>query len=695
MASKHVSISAQERERIIAVIRQFRLDEIDPQLPRLLASINVERPAPLDARLWEAVKERVSAYLQGLTTDPFLPAPASRFAGDLLLCEQKCGAIRILIGIIKLAEHLIIVGRSGSGKTTFLHHLLLQLLRARIRLAILDLKDDSRYLLQLHPFIVFYPHLPFNPLQVPSYLAKDDVISLFITCFTKAFYGGQWTLQVLNEALHLAYSRYDNPCPADLKRVVDGLCTKSDTYSRRDAIRGVSLRLERLRTEFPGCFSNRVGVSWQTIIDHSWYLPAAILTDVAEFFFTLSEFHLFLHNRYHQVRNTLTHVAVWDEGLNTWAEDNARRIDRAPLAATLATMVREFSIGMLTTTTSLAGLSPLLRSSAYTQVVMGLSSSAELLEVTRTFGLSAEQARYLDVSLPVGECILKLADGWKSPILGIFPPLPIDKRISLAEYEQAKRYAEAFIPKTPPTPPVTMTTPTAEPVPLALSPLSLTLLGACADRLAPITEHFETIQCQPERGIRAAKDLVRLDLAKKERIVGSAGRGGTCMIYFPTTAGFARLGRKPRSIGKGGSSLQHQYLVQELAANLPGALIDHKFGEKAVDIAVRFDPHQHARLATYLDGRRSLFTPKPLGEGDFVGIEVELTPAKTARNNAVKNRDAGIALTITGVMPKLVKPTVALLADLPYVVVVDVLKLLEHLPCSTKIKKPDGRKDQS
>ena len=116
---------------------------------------------------------------------------------------------------------------------------------------------------------------------------------------------------------------------------------------------------------------------------------------------------------------------------------------------------------------------------------------------------------------------------------------------------------------------------------------------------------------------------------------------------------------------RGGDSIQHEWLVRQLATRIPKATIDARIGTKAVDVVISYNATHHERLATFLG-----ITP---GDGDLIGIEVEVSRAeKTAKSNAEKNAAVGITYSVIAtLLPLRHKPKGA--------IVVDVFELLEAL----------------
>lgn len=684
-------IGLREQTEILALIRNYRMTDTDPHLAVMLRAINFANPRSIDLKVWQVIKARVLDQHTTLSDQPFLTSAVQQQRGEFTVAHQKSDGLPITIGREGLSRHTLVISTTGGGKSTFVHNLLDQTLNARIPAWILDPKDDAKYLAASDPnFLVFHSHAPYTPLQVPPYVCRAEHIAAFITCFAKAFYGAEHTKQVLNEALHKIYADRDQPSIEDLKHTVDSMYSKIDTYSRRDAIRGVSLRLQRIQDLYPGIFTARRGISMQELVRHSLYFPIMNQTEVDEFFFTFLVHQLFFHNRSHNVRNELTHLVVMDEGLLSWST-HQNKIEGTPLLSSLHSMVREFSIGMIVTTTSIQLTDKLLRSNSHLQVAMSLTDSNEAAEIARTFALSPEQRQYLDKKLCRGEAIIRLGAGWREPILATFPPRTQTKTVAPEVWEAAKQRINSLIP--PPSPQVTLQSltsdPKTSPKPVALTKTEEALLRSIIDRISPATEHYQRLHLHPQTGNRIKKKLLMLGLIATQSIVCRPGRGGAAIALLPTTLGYERLQQKPRHGTRGGDSIQHQYLVQELACSIPDSVIEAKLGTKSVDVLFRYNTTTHGELHNALafltsPSQREFLTA--LSPNALCALEVEVSdPVRTGVANSTRNDEAGIAFTILAVMPHTLTRTIHGVHQQPHephqshAVIVDALALLQRL----------------
>ncbi len=344
-----VHISIRELEAAKEFVRRFQIDRHDPGLARDLASIDPERPRATDARVFKGVRQRLDAYEQFHEEYSFVVAPASQFAGELVLAYQVANGAPIRISLLDLTQHLGVYGGTGVGKTTFIFQILEQLRKLGIKVFILDQKDDSFHIAANDPdFLVISPTAKLNLLQRPSFLSNDEHINLFTTVWGETHYSGANQKQVLDKALTKVLTEHENPCLADARQVIDEMHSPKLTFSRRDAIAGAANRQQGFGRAFPGPYYTRNGISWDELFNHSLYLNTLANDEYTTFLYTYLVNLLYLHNRRKGIRNTLDYVLVNDEGNEFWNVKQTN-ISGVPTLVNLQGMIREFGIGLIHT----------------------------------------------------------------------------------------------------------------------------------------------------------------------------------------------------------------------------------------------------------------------------------------------------------------------------------------------------------
>jgi hypothetical protein len=73
-------------------------------------------------------------------------------------------------------------------------------------------------------------------------------------------------------------------------------------------------------------------------------------------------------------------------------------------------------------------------------------------------------------------------------------------------------------------------------------------------------------------------------------------------------------------------------------------------GKKPVDIVIPYNAKHRERLDQIIKAGHPVGKTPTIATGDVIGIEIETDYQSTAENNATKNHEAGIKLTIISVM---------------------------------------------
>jgi len=149
---------------------------------------------------------------------PF-PPPPRQFAGsgDIPVGRVSYGNREMypfLLRSIRLKEHVLVAGRSGSGKTNLTFVLMQGIMARGIRVVALDWKRGYRDLLQVRPDLRVYtigrPVSPFrfNPLIPPDGCEPGTWIKLIVDVIASAYLGGEGVISLLVSGLHHLYSEF-------------------------------------------------------------------------------------------------------------------------------------------------------------------------------------------------------------------------------------------------------------------------------------------------------------------------------------------------------------------------------------------------------------------------------------------------------------------------------------------------------
>lgn len=670
----------------LQLIDEYRLAEHNPRLAALAARAST--PGPTQASSWALLQTVIAPFRAYHDEFPFLtPNPASLPSTGIPIAFVHATGQPLLAGPDALGCHVLIPGPTGGGKTTFALQLGLRAHAADLRLVMVDPKGDATRLATDLGITMLDETTRVNLLAPVPGLSLHEHIAAFTQATTTSLYLAEHGRQVINEALHNAYDSTTAPTISTLRECVQRLGTPRDTYARRDAITGVSLRLQRLIETYPLPASTANAPSLAELLQDSLYVGSLTHDDTTDWLVLLVLQTLYLAKRAAQNR-TLTHVVLIDEGLLT-VHKNPNTITGQSILSRLYGMVREFGISLIVTSLSLAQTDPHLRSNTGTLVVLRPHEDNDLRAAVDAMHLNPHQADFVR-TMPRGLCVIRHPE-LPDPVLCTYPPLPIDKTI---------HHHPTTVPTSPrtplpqlsaPTPPIPLNStaeeprtkpPTEPPRVMALNRHENALLSVVCDAITPSTPAYERAGLSLADGDGAAKRLEQKGLIQRERIVLHLGRGGHGMGLAATTSGYARASKERSVKTRGGDSVQHAYLIQELHRALPGSTVEAIVGTKSVDLLIALNTERDADrcLIAYLSAKTTI----PPNTGDLVALEVETSdPTKTAPNNILKNHEAGISLTLVLVLPKeegALKKVLAADTSLPSsFVVLNVLDLLTAL----------------
>ena len=148
---------------------------------------------------------------------PF-PPPSREYAttgeigvGEVFYGKRTLYPFRLESG--RLKEHLLVAGRSGSGKTNLTFVLMRGMMNCGIKVLALDWKRGYRDLLKLHPDLRVYTigrnvsPIRFNPLIPPPGCEPQVWIKLIVDVIASAYLGGEGVISLLVAGLDHLFNK--------------------------------------------------------------------------------------------------------------------------------------------------------------------------------------------------------------------------------------------------------------------------------------------------------------------------------------------------------------------------------------------------------------------------------------------------------------------------------------------------------
>jgi hypothetical protein len=690
-------------EEVLAFVRQYHLAERNPFIQSLAASLMV-RP---EQRALDRLQELLRPFREFHRDHPFVTAPPSVLTGSVLLGRQTADDRPIGLTTADVNLHGTIVGPSGSGKTTILLTIARALLNERVLLGVIDVKEDFGWLLREPDVLLIDEHTRWNFLRRPPFLTaaehRADVIDLLLT----RLYGGELQRQLLDAGWQRAAAQHECFSLADLADAIAAGGGK-ETPSHAEARRSCVARLRRF-AHYALFTTREDGIPWVILLNQTFVVRTTGFDDLARFQFDLLSRYCFLSNRAARTSG-LHRVLLIDESyeLLSEAQNGIRSIETLPRLKQLA---REFGIAVLTTTVTLRGMSELAQASTHFYLALPPNNHEDARALTRAIGLTTEQTDVFLHALQRGEALLRIGS-WPEVIHLQIPPnterkhaTPEDITRARARTNRLARAASAPSPSTSASftaaarkgiASTRQPTPSQESAPSSSPPARVApvvehntepprlshntqrvplpahaeaLLRDVADHpLTLTTASYDRIGIHWMQGDRAKQLIVKLGFLEAHKITTGSGRGKIGSALRLTPAGWQWLGKQPPKGMRGGGSVQHEFLVRQLASRIAHSTIE----TLGADLVIPHNTTDHAQLIAALEtlGERAI----SLNNGDLLALEVECSmPERTAPRNIT--RDAGFALTIIAILGKnKVGTTFG-----SRVVIVDVLRLLDAL----------------
>jgi hypothetical protein len=690
-------------EEVLSFVRQYHLAERNPFIQSLVATLTA-RP---EQRALDQLYELLRPFREFHRDHPFVTAPPSVLTGPVLLGRQTADDRPIGLTTQDVNLHGTIVGPSGSGKTTILLTIARWLLTLRILLGVIDVKEDFGWLLREPDVLLIDDHAKWNFLRRPPFLTaaehRADVIDLLLT----RLYGGELQRQLLDAGWQRAASERDCFSLADLADAIAAGGGK-ETPSHAEARRSCVARLRRFAHY--ALFTTRDdGIPWEILLNRTFVVRTTGFDDLARFQFDLLSRYCFLSNRAARTSG-LHRVLLIDESyeLLSEAQNGIRSIETLPRLKQLA---REFGLAVLTTTVTLRGMSELAQASTHFYLALPPNNHEDARALIRAIGLTTEQTDVFLHALQRGEALLRIGS-WPEIIHLQIPPNTERKHATPEDITRARvrtnqhaglvrtssstsartdtAAAREGIASTRQPTPSQESAPSSSP-PARVAPVvahntdapkfsyniervplpvhaEAVLRDAAENPLTLTTTSYDRLGIHWMQGDRAKQLNLKLGLLEAHKVTTGSGRGKVGSALRLTPAGWQWLGQQPPKGMRGGGSVQHEFLVRQLASRIAHSSIE----TLSADLVLPYNTADHAHLIAALEtlGERAI----SLNNGDLMALEVECSmPERTAPRNIT--RDAGFALTIIAILGKNKLGT----TFGNRVVIVDVLRLLDAL----------------
>lgn len=401
---------------------------------------------------------------------PFKQPSGGEVEGDIRIGRVKNTRVPFGINLEELLQHLVLMGRAGSGKTTIFFLIMLQLIEKAIPFLAFDFKKDYRHLLRMCPdlLVLKWEDLLYNPLRPPMGCPPTTWAQIVTNVFCQAYWLMQGTKGLIQNKLFQLYQDYGvfdgkdtYPTLHDLFQILDKHCLQRQTGRDANFLESAQNRLDECLKPLSRIFDCDRGHLVEDLLTRPVILEFdGLLYENQIFLTTMMLRHIFQYRISNNQRGPLKHVIFFDEGKLVY-DRNRDHIPGLGIneVTQFTSMIREFGEGLVVADQMPTELSDVIPANTYTKIALSQSGGKNIKEVGASMNLCTQQEGYVpkllsDSNLNTFEAVVRINNKWDEPFVIEIVPFQISKDVSDRELEHHMRPAleqlqRTLIPRTP------------------------------------------------------------------------------------------------------------------------------------------------------------------------------------------------------------------------------------------------------
>jgi hypothetical protein len=378
---------------------------------------------------------------------PMLPSPEKEeINGEIKIGKVFQGNKELYdFGISKeeLNQHMLIVARSGFGKTTLIIQIMRQLIENKIPFIVFDYKRDYRHLIRHFQELVVlsWRDLRINPLEPPPGVSFQEWKQQFLNIFGHVQAVWHGSTQYLLEAI-------DKACEEK-----KGLVTLEDVYKKiveanettkkmQEYASVVETRLYGLLSKLGETINNE-----RTLIDMEKLLQLPVVIeldglgrDEASILALWLFYWIYAYRKAKSIRGRLLHVLIIDEAKRIFTaseqySQTTTEYSGVPPADLVCDEIRDFGEAIIASDQEPTKLSDSLKANTYTKITGYLGNGKDINDIAEAMDLSEDERKVI-TKLERGEWLVKLAGRYVKPFTIRTEDFPIKKNVSNEELRQ-------------------------------------------------------------------------------------------------------------------------------------------------------------------------------------------------------------------------------------------------------------------
>jgi len=391
-----------------------------------------------DAAIAQATAEYLGALAleQVLNPDPFAPPLEKEEAmGNIVVGQVRNSPCHFGLRLNEMCQHVLVMGRSGAGKTTLIRKILKQLIiqthPPSAGIMVFDIKRDYVALPTFSSNVWLFklpgPDFRWNPLEPPiADCERWAAILAGVFANAAGFFGGMSTENLIYMYLLELYRKYDTangmyPCLLDLRDHLQWLEKYKKINSRSEEYRWfvrIKNRVESLCNALGETVNCSKGYRLDALLGHHMVFDIAELKTDAQTFFTETFLTQVVWHRIEKRERggTLRNLAVFDEAKRLMPKYREEAQQAISNMSNILAMAREFGVGFIVGECDPALLANSIKSMCYSRFCFSQTTGRDIAESALALGLDRDQAAEIQ-SLEVGEAIVRLSGRIKRPFV--------------------------------------------------------------------------------------------------------------------------------------------------------------------------------------------------------------------------------------------------------------------------------------
>ncbi len=335
-----------------------------------------------------------------------------------------------------LLHNVLIVGRSGAGKTNAVFHILLQLADLDIPFLFLDWKRTARHLL---PQLKRRPNLytpgrsisplRFNPFTPPPALEPSTYIGHLVDVLADAYDLGDGAISLLQRALSACYTR---PGGGNLAPSASDVLEQVQRLPRTGRASGWSASATRAlqSIDFAGLSGRLRGQASQAELVCRFLHESTIVeldglgAPAKRFLVPMLAYWVYQQRLAAETREKLRLVIVVEEAHHVLLRERQRGAES--VMSMLLRQCREIGIGIIVVDQHPHRISSAALGNTAVTLVLNLKDPADVSKAGGLCGVDGPE-RGCFTLLPVGQAVVKLQDRWRRPFLVQIPRIHVEK----------------------------------------------------------------------------------------------------------------------------------------------------------------------------------------------------------------------------------------------------------------------------